>query len=182
LIPTLTTILQPLIGLPCWQVQWDANTNLAMNFGDPTLAIREPKQTLVESPHVREMFSYRHITVRGAWFLWVLHAYWKLVLRDGTGITGTSGQRQKQQALARLDGQQLLGATITPTTGHTILRFDLGAHLTLRRQQKAAEELWTLYTPTAHVLTVRGDGQMSYQSDMEPDSWRPIEQLTAIEA
>ena len=180
LTPTLTTILRPLIGLPCWQVQWDANTNLAMNFGEPSLAIREPKQSLAESPRVRELFSYRHITVRGAWFLWIVHAYWKLILREDISITSRSGQRQMQHALTQLDGQRLLRVMIAPATGHTTLLFDLGAQLILRRQRKVAEDIWMLYTPEGQVLTMRGDGQTSYQPDTQAERWYPIEQMTVV--
>jgi hypothetical protein len=75
-----------------------------MNFGKPSLSIREPKQIQTDSSRLREVFSYRDITIRGEWFLWILQSYWKLTLREGTSTTIRSGQRQMQQALARLDG------------------------------------------------------------------------------
>ncbi len=178
--PPLNTIIEPLIGLPCWHVQWDVNTNLAMNFGEPSLSIREPKQIQTDSSRLREVFSYRDITIRGEWFLWILQSYWKLTLREGTSTTIRSGQRQMQQALARLDGQRLLGVMIMPITGHTTLSFDLGAQLTLRRQLKKPEDMWILYTPEAYALTMRSDGHVSYQPIDQDEQWHPIEQRTVI--
>ena len=167
MIPNVHTILEPLIELPCWHVRWDRMTNLAMNFGQPSLVIREPHVSASPSPRVNELFSYRRVTVRGAWFLWVLHAYWKLTLRDRRTTTGSCSYRQMQQVLTRLDGQRLAGLEIQPATGRTTMTFDLGARLDIRRFQRSTDDVWTMYVPDSHVLTIRSDGQISHQLDTQ---------------
>jgi hypothetical protein len=180
----IETLLQPLLGLPCWQVQWERHTNLAMEFGTPSLEIREPHATAATSARVRELFSYRHVALRGAWMLWILHAYWRLQLRDGQIITGASSQRQRQHGLSRLDGQYLRTITIAPQTARTTFQFDLGAELTVRRWRESDEDVWMVYTPDAYVLTIRSDGQWEYVSETQapdsPGAWVPLEAVVIV--
>jgi hypothetical protein len=180
----IVSLLQPLLGLPCWQVQWERHTNLSMEFGTPSLEIREPHATAATSARVRELASYRQVTLRGAWMLWILHAYWRLRLRDGQIIAGASSQRQRQYRLSRLDGQYLRTITIAPQTARTIFQFDLGAELSVRRWRRSDEDVWMIYTPDAYVLTLRCDGQWQYASATQAsdslDIWTPLEAVVIV--
>ena len=178
MMPDLDALVAPLLGKPCWNVQWHRMTNLSMNFGQPSLDIHEPYASTAESALIRERASYRTVSVHGAWFLWIYMAHWTLQLRDGRVTTGSSSQRSRRALLVRLDGQQLMGIAIQPKTGRTRLDFDLGATLDIRRYGPANDELWLLYLPDGRVLTVRGDGQASLVHGDHPateeEPWFPI--------
>ena len=49
------------IGLPCWNVAYDPQTNLSLNFGRPRLLVREPRPSRARSPKVRRLLSRRAI-------------------------------------------------------------------------------------------------------------------------
>jgi hypothetical protein len=121
------------------------------------------------------MFAYRNVTVRGAWFLWIEQAYWKLSLRDFDAVSGAYSYRRIQMALARLDGQRLLHVAIDSRTGATRFTFDLEGILTVRRFGPSPPgELWTLYTPMHTVVTIRGDGQFAIGAQEAPEQWEPL--------
>lgn len=168
------SIIESAYTLPCWNVIWERYTNLSMQFGAPSLHIREPRQTSVESERVRELFSYRHISLRGEWFLWIELAYWRLLLADGTSVTPNSPQRQLSRALGLLDGQKLTNCNINAANGKTAFLFDLGAELTVRRMERSTDRLWSLYSPNEKVLIIRADGQASYELSSEPQRWQDL--------
>jgi hypothetical protein len=146
-----------------------------MNFGQPHLHIREPHQSNAVSEQVRALAAYRHVTVRGAWFLWIEQAYWKLSLHDFDAVTGAHSYRRMQMGLARLDGQRLLQVMINPRTAATTFTFDLDGLLNVRRFGASTPgELWTLYTPMNSILTVRGDGHFWSGPQGEPEQWEPL--------
>ena len=154
--------LERLYGLPCWGLNWDSQVGLSMSFGQPHLRIRDPKESRSKSVLVRQIMSYRQVTVRGRYWLWIQCAFWRLSLRDYGPATGGSSDRRIKKALAWLDGQQLKRAFLHPETCATRFVFDLGATLDVRRfSRDEPGDLWTLYKPGGHALSVRGDGRYS---------------------
>lgn len=164
LTDTVSKAFKQVYGKPCWGVEYDRNVNLSMSFGDPILKIREPIQSISPSNKIRELFARRHVTVKGKWWLWIFCAYWKLSFDGERAASGTSSFRQIQIGLAKLSGQILKQVEINPQTGATRFVFDLGGLLEVRRfERDSKEDLWMLYAPNGNVLTVRSDGQFSYQ-------------------
>ena len=156
--------LKPLYGKPCWGMDYDRTVNLSFSFGDPVMTIRGPIQSKAKSRKVRESFARRLVTVKGKWWLWVFIAKWKLSFEGKRAVTNLSSYQKIQRAIAKLDGQILTNAEINPKTGKTRFEFDLGGVLEVRRWgRKSDDDLWMLYKPNGHVLTIRGDGEYSHQ-------------------
>ena len=159
---------QPLYGHPCWGLRYDRNLNLSMNFGQPSLHVREPFSTNSASEAVRRMASRRRVTVRGEWWLWIYCCYWRLTTGDLELATGSSSFRRIERATAQLEGQELMSVAVEPETGATRFTFDLGCVLHCRRFARDTDgELWMLYKPSGYVLSVHGNGTFSHQRATE---------------
>ena len=174
--PRVENIFQPLYGLPGWGVHWERFLNLSMNFGQPSLSIREPQESKSPSPKVRLSQAHRRVTVRGEWWLWIYCSYWKLSVRGIDAVTGSASQRQIRRALALLDGQKFEQVEINASTAATRFIFDLGGILEVRRLKvNQDEDLWILYTPAEHTLSVRGDGNFAYTpGNQAKDQWETL--------
>src|SRR5262245_4374853 len=159
---------QPLFGKPCWGLRYDGNLNLSMNFGKPSLHVREPFNTGSTSEAVRRMASRRQVTVRGEWWLWMYCCYWRLTSGDLELATGSSSFRRIVRATEQLSGQELVSLAIDPQTGATRFVFDLGCALHCRRFRRDSDDgLWKLYKPSGYVLSVHGNGTFSHQRGTE---------------
>lgn len=155
--------LQPVYGQPCWGLHYNRQLNLSMNFGQPSLDVREPFHTESESEFVQRIARRRRVTVRGDWWLWISCCYWQLSASGQELATGASSLRRIERAIRELDGQQLVSVAIRPETGATLFTFDLGCVLHCRRHEKNTDdELWTLYKPSGYVLSVYGNGTFSH--------------------
>lgn len=159
---------QPLYGHSCWGIRYDRMLNLSMSFGEPSLHVREPFRSDSTSEVAQRIASRRLVTVRGEWWLWIYSCYWRLTSDDRQLATGSSSLRRIEQAIAQLDGQQLVSATVEPETGATRFDFDLGCVLHCRRFARDNDaELWTLYKPSGYVLSVYGNGDFSHGRSSE---------------
>ena len=174
---TINDITKSLRGQLCWGVTWDSQLNMSMSFGDPHLrVIREPHATKSKSPRLRELARYRTVKVSGRWWLWVFCAHWTLRVSDQMTVKDSSSRRKKIMAMARLEGQKLLGLRVNAGTGETEFAFDLGAKLTAKRYDSDVSDIWTLYQPNGFVLGVRGNGTYTYErGDTPTDKEHPRE-------
>jgi len=163
-----------LIGLPCWGVQWDAQTGLWLEFGTPRLTIREPKEVASASERVRRLFAHRRVTLHGRWTLAITCGRWRLSLRGQDGVSHASEDADVARALVWLDGQNLLSVEVAAEDGTTQLRFDLGAELTVAGSDCDEGEMWTLYKPRGMALSVRRDGTYGSGSASKAHRWRSI--------
>jgi len=155
---------QPLYGHPCWGLHFERNLNLSMNFGKPSLRVREPYDTDSKSKAVRRMASRRMVTVHGQWWLWFYCCCWRLTCGDLRLATSSSALRRIKRATVQLDGQKLVSLAVTPETGATRFDFDLGCVLHCRRFERDSDaELWMLYKPSGYVLSVHANGTFSHQ-------------------
>jgi len=148
-----------------------------MNFGKPSLGVREPFTTDSKSEVVRRMAARRQVTVRGEWWLWIFSCYWRLTLEGLELATGSSSFRRIERATAQLEGQELVSVAVEPTTGATRFAFDLGCVLNCRRFERDTDaDLWMLYKPSGYVLSVHGNGTFSHQRGTEVEKRpQPIE-------
>ena len=165
----------PLLGLPCWGVNWEPQLNLSMNFGKPHLNIMEPRRIETDSKRLRLMYAHRKVTVRGDWWLWLFVSRWKLSISGLDDVTSSGSNIRIQKALRLLDGQCLQQVTVDPDDGHTIFEFDLGAVLNVRAMDRSRKsDIWTLYKPKERVLSVQGNGTFHLGSSHGESVYRPI--------
>jgi hypothetical protein len=135
-----------------------------MNFGTPSLQVREPFSTDSKSDAVQRMASRRRVTIRGEWWLWIYCCHWRLTSGDLQLATASSSFGRIERAAAELEGQQLVSVAVEPETGATRFAFDLGCVLHCRRFERDTDaELWMLYKPSGYVLSVHGNGTFSHQ-------------------
>lgn len=146
-------------GKLCWGLRYDRQLNLSLNFGQPSLRIREPVKTESRSSVAQRMASTRTVTVSGEWWLWIYVCRWKIT-RDNERLASSSESlRRIELACKILEGQAIVSTRINPNTGATRFDFDLGCALHCHRFEKETDdELWTLYKPNGYVLNVHGNG------------------------
>jgi hypothetical protein len=167
-IKTVDRWIRPLYGQPCWGLNYEQQLNLSMNFGKPSLRVREPFSTDSKSEAVRRLAARRLVTVRGEWWLWIFCCHWRIISDDLELATSSSSIRRVSQATAQLAGQKLVSVSVTPETGATSFVFDLGCVLSCRRFQRDDNvDLWTLYRPRGYVLSAFGDGSFTHQRATE---------------
>ena len=167
---------QRLYGQPCWGIHFDPRLNLSLNFGKPSLRIREPYRSKAKSEVIQRLAARRSARLRGQWWLWMFCSYWRLSSHGTDSVTGSCSNSKIQRALVQLSGQKLVSATIKPATGATRFAFDLGCLLECRRFAQDDADLWTLYKPSGYTLSVHGDGTMSHhRGSRAKKQFRPIE-------
>jgi hypothetical protein len=153
---------QPLYGKPCWGLHYLRLLNLSMNFGKPSLHVREPYGTKSKDEVIQRSAARRLVTVRGQWWLWIYCSYWRLTSDGVLLATGASSLKRIQRATALLEGQKLVSIHVQPKTAATRFTFDLGCVLDCRRFRDNDDDLWTLYEPRGYMLSVCGNGTSSH--------------------
>ncbi len=168
----IAAAFKPILGRPAWQVKKGYGSFLTLEFCEPRLEIREPR----ENKHFRN----RNVTVRGEWHLWVYCCDWKIVI-DGKRLAHSESDEEAiAQATARLDGQCLKELWMEPETVVTHFQFDLGGILTTLSyddDDDEPNEQWMLFEPLGNVLSVRSDHRFFYGSGDTPPAeqrWLPI--------
>lgn len=153
-----------LYGHPCWGLEWSRQMNFSINFGKPSLKVREPYVTRSQFQVVQDLSSRRLVTVRGEWWLWLWCCHWQLSMNTDILATGSSSIRRIEKGMSQLSGQKLVSLSVNERTGFTRFDFDLGCHLHCRRfERDSKDELWTLYRPSGYVLSVHGNGTFCHQ-------------------
>ena len=170
---SIEQIFQDLTDLPCWNVKWDIDLGLSMNFGQPVLKIYEPV------PNSRRFAHYRQVNIEGEWLLWIMSGLWELSGYDFDPVRyASTPYKRKLRALLALDGQKIVKTAIDPVTGATQWEFDLGAKLSVRRRKKSERnDIWSLNCPHGYTATVRADGKYYYGrlgEDLDESAWKPI--------
>ena len=132
---------------------------LDMRFGAPRMEVREPRNLTDASPRIRAHFARRGVSLRGTHWLDMEPGCWRLELADGTRVRDSSPVRQLDRAVAKLEGEKLEGLIVDVRTGASVLYFDLGARIVIRRRRADAErqELWSLNN-SVRVVEVYSDG------------------------
>lgn len=147
----------PLRDLPCWNVKPGYGSFLTMEFGRPSLSIREPMAApTARTARVRKLLSRRTITVHGEWHLWIYCCAWEVT--DGGKPAGdwTTPRRRKKAAL-ELDGQKLVDVFVNRRRGRSEFRFEFGSRLTTRPYDRDSEQ-WMFAEPNGDWLSFRADG------------------------
>lgn len=171
------SLMSPLLGMPCWGVKRGQGSFLTLEFGAPSVSVREPITSESGSAKVRRALARRHVVVHGAWHLWIYCCEWRV--ESGGRTVGDSSAWRRIDAAARvLDGQKLIGITLAPRGARTKFVFDLGAVLETRPYDRTSEQ-WSLYTPTGRVISFRADRKYAIAKGGQPESqhrWRAVQQ------
>src|SRR5258708_32894476 len=109
----------PLASLPCWGVKRGFGTFLTLEFGEPTLMIREP---ILASPgvgaRVRRALARRLAYPRGQWHLWLYCCAWRVT--DGEREVGDWSSSARIDRSARfLNGQKITSVNLKPRGART---------------------------------------------------------------
>jgi hypothetical protein len=163
--------------LPCWNVKRGYGSFLTLEFGNPSLKIREPIETASSLTRVRELAAKRLVSVSGQWHLWVYCCAWQIFNDDVEIACWESDDEKIDKACWKLDGQALVEASLTSNTGEAEFRFDLGGILTTAPYDDELNEQWLIYCPDGNVFTYRSDGAANYaHGDLNPkdEKWVTI--------
>lgn len=158
-------------GHPAWSVRKGHGSFLTLEFGSPTLHIREPRTALPNaSEKVRELAARRLVTVTGNWHLWIYCCSWSIELSGKEAAHSESPGDDITFAAERLDGQKLLSVGYGTMPSSWMFAFDLGGVLkTWPYDEDPSDEQWLLYErDSGDVLSVRADGLCSYGSGSRP--------------
>jgi hypothetical protein len=166
----------PIYGRPWWGVRPGHGSFLTLEFGEPHLSVREPRDAPSDtSSRVRKLLERRNVTLRGDWHLWIYCCNWT-VREDGKIIGDSTSNRRIKRAAEALDGQQLESFTFSHRGCRSSFVFDLGGVLETCPYDRASEQ-WLLYQPSGKVLTLRADKKYSHHAKDAPPSterWHPI--------
>lgn len=164
---TVTELFAPLIGRSCWQVRRGHGSFVTIEFGEPRLVIREPRDVHVDAPkEVARAFSKRRITIVGQWHLWIQFCHWKLTVGVKSITDADLDKDAIDAALDELDGQNLVLVSQNPTDATCELRFEMGATLTMFPSADFTEDdLWTLHCEDGSIFAYRSDGALLLDSE-----------------
>ncbi|QGZ65580.1 hypothetical protein [Paraburkholderia acidisoli] len=152
-------------GHPAWSVKKGHGSFLTLEFGPPSLRIREPGLASPDaSEKVRELLGRRQVTVTGNWRLWIYCCNWSIELGGKEVAHNESPDDDITFAAQRLDGQKLLSVARGSTPSSWVFAFDLSGVLrTWPYDNDLSVEQWLLYErDSGDVLSVRADGLYSY--------------------
>ena len=105
-----------------------------------------------------------------------IHAKLKGRAIVGDSDLASKSQRRTVRAAKELDGQELTGIEIEPSTGRSTFTFDLGSRLETTPYDADSKQ-WHLYEPTGNILTYRADGLYCHQSGSAPPAEEKWESL-----
>jgi hypothetical protein len=131
------------VGRPCWQVSSEYGTWLSLNFGQPSLHIREG------NPEARlTSMQRRQATIRGSSLLWVEMGGWELLKKSKRLFHSGQSRGYLRKAASQLDGQLLDRVEIIASPLQTSFFFDHGSELRvfIHPESSRDEPLWHLYT------------------------------------
>lgn len=173
-------VFRRLYGQPCWSARSGCGGFLTMEFGKPSLKIREPRTPrATDSAAIAKHYARRIVNVRGQWHLWIHSCAWQVVTsgkRIGHSNLKGFSKRPIDRAAQELDGQKLVRVSVHPKSAKTVFEFDLGSHLETRPYDQDGDQ-WLLFEPSGYVLTLRSDRHYSHQpGNTPPDQtvWKPL--------
>ena len=163
----VTEAFAPLVGKPAYLVQKGLGSFVTMEFGEPSLYIREPAKGL----------PGRLVSVQGEWHLWIYCCSWR-VTKEGTLVAHSeSSDKEIEEAMRFLDGQCIESVYVHPDCS-TTFEFDLGGVMETQPYEPGTDdEQWYLYEPGETVFSLRGDGTYDRSFGATPPDeieWVPL--------
>jgi hypothetical protein len=139
--------LRRLSGLPAWGGSAFFGTWLSLQFGEPRLEIREPVA------NAGRFGRRRRASVVGQHHLWLDMCHWEIFEDSRRRFHSGQSRLLLLRAAAHLEGQILVGVSLSLRPLLTEFEFDGGSRLVARRYPRAASdwELWHLYSPRSYL-------------------------------
>ena len=144
--------LESVLGLPCWQVRWDSQVGLDMNFGAPKMDIHEPKISGARSPRVRALFARRRVFFRGTHWLAITPFTWSIQLADGLRASASSSAKRQDIVCHRLGGERLEAIRFRP-------QFESASRMSIDPRISAAFEKHNGFQLEPHLVVLGLMGQ-----------------------
>lgn len=169
--------LASVLGIPCWQVRWDNQVGLDMNFGAPKMEIHQPRVSHARSERVRALFARRRVFLHGTHWLCITPFTWSIQMPDGQRVTASSSAKRQDTLCQRLGGEKLAAIRIDSHSGRTLFYFDLGAKIVVRGERVrpfAEYELWSLHARGRFVAVHGGGGYRAGSLRGNGDGTHPI--------
>lgn len=178
----VTAAFKPMLGKPSWLVRQGHGSFLTLEFGDPVLTVRAPRERRVLlGDSVPPRLLCRETSVGGTWHLWIYCCEWSLSYEDAELAMSESDDTTIARALGVLDGQALAQVELDVDDGSTRFTFDLGGTLFTRPAPHGVYHdpvvQWMLFQPSGRVLSVRADGMYADQSGdtrRDDEMWSPL--------
>jgi len=165
--PLFERVFRGLYGKPCWGVANWFGSGIHLEFGKPQLEIREPRMAdLKASRRVRDLLARRLVVVHGDWHLCIDVCHWE-IFQQGKRVGTSRSRSDLQRIVDSLNGQKLTRFSFRLRGTDCVFEFDLGGLLVTHRLEPEYEQ-WTLFEPSGHVLTLRGDKRYSYHRSNQP--------------
>ena len=145
-------------GHPCWGVTAEYGSWLGLNFGPPTLHVREGVSDSGQGGLQR-----RRVFVEGRYRLWIDLCDWT-IFEDGRRRFHSAQPRAAlRRAAAHLDGQILQHFSLELRPLRCSFGFDQGITLVTERCADARrdDELWHFYSPRTY-LGLRSDARLEF--------------------
>ena len=159
-LSTVEEVFRPIVGKWAWHVRRGFGSFLTMEFGEPRLEVRDPRDLAEDvSDQVRRNFKKRRVTLVGEWHLWVQYCDWA-ILTPNSGVSNRETDAKKvDQCLEELDGQALVAVDDNAARASCLLHFDLGATLELSPSLDSDDnDLWTVHHLHNTVFGYRSNG------------------------
>lgn len=133
-------LFKKLIGSYAWGVENGVGTFLDIEFGEPTLFIRQPRDASHVTGRLKESYGRRLVRPKGVNGI-ILLCDWFLKIN---GVDEVSSQGEiKKESISKLDGQALVSVERSETDDGIIFKFDLGAELKIN-DTADSDDQWLL--------------------------------------
>jgi len=156
----LQSAFSPIYGLPCWSVKHGHGSFLTLEFGEPSLCIREPHKNPSSLPRsIRGALGRRLVYPRGQWHLWIYCCWWQVTVEEEFIGNSASDNTLINSSVDALNGQRLLKLFRGAGPASWSFEFDLGAMLSTRPYN--SDDQWYLYEPGGTVITANSSGHLT---------------------
>jgi hypothetical protein len=138
---TITDFFSLLNGAYIWGFKQSSGRIISLEFGEPHLHVRAPKDVshLTKEKHLIHKYTHRNVYPIGHYSLFIESGVWKVKTQNSNG--------DEKKALTELSGQILKNTTYKDNILH--LTFDLGGELIINHSPSLyddeTETLWTLF-------------------------------------
>lgn len=140
----LPSFFKQLIGLPSWNVRQGHGSFLTLDFGEPSLEIREPNLNAKSA-----VFHRRRVTVIGSYHIWIEQCNW-LIKNEGKIHADSEFSKEViDKALSQIDGSHLVEVEIDPENKTSVFSFEFGSKIVMTAYLESDQEdpIWHLHTP-----------------------------------
>lgn len=169
----LMKAIHPLLGKIVWHPKHSTGSMISLEFGEPTMQVREPKTpsdtSKALSPLIQKKLLSRFVVLKGQYSLLFSECSWVLQLDGSEFAHSESSADLIGRSIEGLQGQKIveIGCRIEKFLQFEFT-FDLGLRI-LTKSLKSSDLHFDLFDNVANkILSVRGDGMVVFgDSDLE---------------